>query len=101
MTIYLWGAGASVLAIGMETAFVRYEYHNLFPWILLPALALNYCIYQVVHGSTTLFAAFALFGLFNALARLGISAWLGQPITRGMWMATALLAVANLVKGLK
>ena len=98
--IYLWGLGSSLLAVGMEGLFIRYTYSTLFPFIVLPAIGINYCIYRLVQGAPNLVEALAVFALCNVVLRMGMSWGMGQPISEATFIVAALLVAANFVKAL-
>lgn len=96
--IFLWSSIAAVLAVSMEALFIRYPYSMLFPWIIPPAIGINYCIYRIVQLSDNLVEALAAFALANVFLRMGVSWKMGQLITGATWVTATLLLLANLVK---
>ena len=96
--VYLWSLGAALLATGMEGMFMKFPYPVLFPWIVLPAVGLNYCVYSIVRSSDNLVEALAVFAVANIFLRMGMSGVLGQEITVATWIIAALLLAANFVR---
>jgi hypothetical protein len=96
--IYLWSILASLLALAQEALFVRFSYASLLPWIIILAISINFVIYKLVNSSDTLVGAFVVFSAVNLLARTAITMFLGQTVSRGVWIALVLMFLAILAR---
>lgn len=98
--IWLWSGLAALFAVSMEALFIRFTYSTLLPWIIVPAVGINYCIYRIVQLSDNLIEALAAFALANVFLRMGVSAAMHQVVTRATWLTASLILLANLVKAI-
>ena len=98
MRVYVWGLLGSLLALAMESLFARHPYGALIPWIWVPAIALNYVVYRLVTGADSLIGAFIVFSVCNVAGRVAITLSMGQPVSRGTWIAVVLLVLANVAR---
>lgn len=95
----LWGLVGASAAIGVEVLYVRttVQWVYLLPLIVPLQLLVSRSIYEIVKGDSILaVSVFFSFGTatLRALATLGV----GQPVTRGGWIAYGFIILALLVK---
>ena len=72
----VWSIASAALAVGMEWWFRSYGTWPL--WFVLPAVAVNYCIYRLVTGSDSLIGGIILFTAVSVALRLAVSLQLGE-----------------------
>ena len=100
MTTLLWGLSGGALAVAIEYVFRRTtgSYWSLLPWLVAPALLVNYAVFELVRGSDSLIAAFITFAAATALLRVVASLAVGDTVTTGTWIGLGLVGAAKAVQ---
>ena len=99
----MWGLFGGALAVGIEWAFrvhIADSYLALLPWLLLPAVGVNYAVFRLVQLNGNIVAATVVFGMATLACRLGVTLLLGDRVGPGLWAAVGLMAMATLAKGM-
>jgi multidrug transporter EmrE-like cation transporter len=100
---YCWSAAAAVVAVAMEYFFRRgqWTWWQMAPFLLLPAMFVNYAVYRVLRGSENLLTGFIVWSMASVASRTFVSlVLLRERVSKGSWAAFALLLAAQVVKKL-
>ena len=98
---YLWGFIGSLLAIGMELLFRKHHtgYANLLPYVVLPAMLMNYVIYKMVSSIDFYVNAFIIFSFCNLTLRILSSfLFLHEHLRPSIYVAYGFLVIAQVVR---
>lgn len=99
--VYFWSAIGGFIAIAIETVYrgTDKSWLSLLPVIGVPALLINFCVYQSIKHSTSLLGAFIAFSFTTLTLRLLSSLLvLHDPISKGTWAAFGLMVIAQVLK---
>ena len=92
LEIAAWAVASAVIAVSME-AYLRHT-HEWTPWLLLPAMLMNFALAKVLISASSLFGALALFNVVTISLRVVVSIWLGELDSWHSWVRAALYGVA-------
>jgi len=102
--IYIWGFLSGVCAVFCEVVFRKYlgvSYIHLLPYIIIPAIGINYGIYKTMSYANHFLEAVIVFSFATATLRLlSATLILHEPLTIQMLVAYGLLVSAQFVRGI-
>ena len=97
--IYVWSLLAGGAAVTLEGVYSRADrFREVVWWCVALQPVIAYSIFRMVKMSPSIVSAIVAFSMATLALRVIVSICLGQPVTRGQWLAVCLIMLAQIAR---